>query len=158
MEESWNREELYAKSGNTARESRGEIRYFRGRTWKVCRKLQIPPPGRGYWTKKEFGKPVDKSPLPEAANLPVVRRMKNALANTMGREENKAAEAAKVENEPELIRIAAMKNAVIPVNANAKFHNFVEQTRRTLKEVHEDSRGILIRPRVEPLWGSPTSL
>jgi hypothetical protein len=26
---------------------------------KVCRNLQIPLPGRGYWTKKEFGKSVE---------------------------------------------------------------------------------------------------
>ena len=31
---------------------------------KVCHKLQIPLPGRGYWTKKEFGKPVERLPLP----------------------------------------------------------------------------------------------
>lgn len=113
---------------------------------KACRKLQIPLPGRGYWTKKKFGKPFEKSPLPEANNLPIVRRMKNALTNKIGIEDDKAAE---VENDPELIRIAAMKSTAIPVNANAKFHKFVEQTRRALKEAHEDSRGILIRPHVE---------
>ena len=25
---------------------------------KVCRKLQIPVPGRGYWARKESGKPI----------------------------------------------------------------------------------------------------
>jgi hypothetical protein len=148
MDEIWNREELYAEVWEKPLvKAAAKYNISAVALGKVCRKLQIPLPGRGYWTKKEFGKPVEKSPLPEAANLPVVRRMKNAFANTMGREDDKAAE---VENDPELIRIAAMKKAVIPVNANAKFHKFVEQTRRTLKEAHEDSRGILIRPRVEP--------
>jgi hypothetical protein len=29
---------------------------------KVCRKLNIPRPGRGYWEKKAAGKPVAKRP------------------------------------------------------------------------------------------------
>ena len=31
---------------------------------KVCRKLAIPVPGRGYWAKKEVGQTVQKLPLP----------------------------------------------------------------------------------------------
>ncbi len=31
---------------------------------KVCRKLAIPVPGRGYWAKKEAGQEVQKLPLP----------------------------------------------------------------------------------------------
>ena len=148
MDEIWNREELYAEVWEKPLvKVAAKYDISAVALGKVCRKLQIPLPGRGYWTKKEFGKPVQKSRLPEVANLPVVRRMKNALANSMGREENKVAEA---ENDPEWIRIAAMKDTVIPVNANAKFHKLVEQTRRVLKEAHEDSRGILIRPPVEP--------
>src|SRR6266849_2761181 len=122
MNEIWNREELYAEVWEKPLvKVAAKYDISAVALGKVCRKLQIPLPGRGYWTKKEFGKPVEKSPLPEAANLPVVRRMKNALANTMTREEDKAAD---VENDPELIRIATMKNTVIPVNANAKLHKF----------------------------------
>ena len=31
---------------------------------KVCRKLAIPLPRRGYWAKKEAGQAVEKLPLP----------------------------------------------------------------------------------------------
>ena len=31
---------------------------------KVCRKLDIPLPGRGYWAKKESGQTIGKLPLP----------------------------------------------------------------------------------------------
>jgi hypothetical protein len=31
---------------------------------KVCRKADIPVPGRGHWAKKEAGKPVARTPLP----------------------------------------------------------------------------------------------
>ena len=31
---------------------------------KVCLKLAIPVPGRGYWAKKDAGQAVEKIPLP----------------------------------------------------------------------------------------------
>lgn len=33
---------------------------------KICRKLEIPRPGRGYWARKAAGKPVKQDPLPPA--------------------------------------------------------------------------------------------
>ena len=41
---------------------------------KICRKLKIPLPGRGYWAKKEFGKPVERMPFLEEKDLPVLMR------------------------------------------------------------------------------------
>lgn len=34
---------------------------------KTCRRMRIPLPGRGYWAKKQFGKPVRRTPLPKVA-------------------------------------------------------------------------------------------
>jgi len=34
---------------------------------KICRKLEIPRPGRGYWARKAAGKSVKKDPLPPAS-------------------------------------------------------------------------------------------
>jgi hypothetical protein len=31
---------------------------------KICRRLQVPVPGLGYWSKKQHGKPVKQIPLP----------------------------------------------------------------------------------------------
>ena len=52
------------------------------RLGKVCRKLKIPHPGRGYWAKRSVGQTVEHVPLPEFKDAPVVRRMKpkNAAA------------------------------------------------------------------------------
>jgi hypothetical protein len=33
---------------------------------KVCKKLQIPRPGVGYWRRKECGFNVERAPLPPA--------------------------------------------------------------------------------------------
>src|SRR5690348_12071647 len=75
--ETWNRDELYAQIWEEplikVAAKYGISAVMLG---KVCRKLQIPLPGRGYWAKKEFGKPLEKIPLPEVENLPVVRRFK----------------------------------------------------------------------------------
>jgi hypothetical protein len=46
------------------------------RLGKVCRKLKIPHPGRGYWAKRKAGVPVERLPLPEFKDAPVVRQMK----------------------------------------------------------------------------------
>jgi hypothetical protein len=56
------------------------------RLGKVCRKLKIPHPRRGYWAKRKAGIPIERLPLPEFNNAPVVRRMKtkNATAARQG--------------------------------------------------------------------------
>jgi hypothetical protein len=45
------------------------------RLGKVCRKLKIPHPGRGYWAKRKAGKPVGQPPLTVFEDAPVVRRI-----------------------------------------------------------------------------------
>ena len=45
------------------------------RLGKVCRKLKIPHPGRGYWAKIAIGQSVERAPLPEFNDAPVVRRL-----------------------------------------------------------------------------------
>src|SRR5882672_2489707 len=34
---------------------------------KICRKLNIPLPGRGYWARKRAGQKMKKAPLPSAS-------------------------------------------------------------------------------------------
>jgi hypothetical protein len=45
------------------------------RVGKVCRRLQIPLPGRGYWAKRKTGKPVVQPPLTAFEDAPIVRRL-----------------------------------------------------------------------------------
>lgn len=45
------------------------------RLGKVCRKLKIPLPGRGYWAKRAVGQTVEQVPLPEFKDAPVVKRL-----------------------------------------------------------------------------------
>jgi hypothetical protein len=75
--ETWNRDELYAEIWEQPMvKIAPKYGISAVALGKVCRKLQIPLPGRGYWVKKDFGKPVKRVPLPVVKNLPVVHRIK----------------------------------------------------------------------------------
>ena len=52
------------------------------RLGKVCRKLKIPHPGRGYWAKRAVGQAVEQVPLPQFGDAPVVRQMKTKSGPT----------------------------------------------------------------------------
>jgi hypothetical protein len=54
------------------------------RLGKVCRKLNIPHPGRGYWAKRVVGQAVEQVPLPEFKGAPVVRRLKTQSRRQKG--------------------------------------------------------------------------
>lgn len=143
MSETWNREELYAEIWEKPLvKVAAKYNISAVALGKVCKKLQIPLPGRGHWTKKEFGKTVEQTPLPVATNLPVVRKMKEAYLNA-----RKDAHIPVDESDPELIRIANLRKTLVPVNEKATLHKTVSETRQAMKEAHVDSRGILIRPR-----------
>lgn len=53
------------------------------RLGKVCRKLKIPHPGRGFWAKRAVGQTVERMPLPEFKDAPVIKRLnrKSKLKN-----------------------------------------------------------------------------
>ena len=148
--ETWNREELYKEVWDQPlvklAPKYGISAVALG---KVCDKLQIPLPGRGYWIKKEFGKPVEQLPLPEATNLPVVHRLKFP-------QPQKAAPTApsappEVPNDPEWIRIVAFESRNIALNTNLKRHPLVKESERILKRATADARGIL----EPPAYGEP---
>jgi hypothetical protein len=152
--ETWNREELYKevwdqplvklapKYGISAVALR-----------KVCDKLQIPLPGRGYWIKKEFGKPVEQLPLPEAKNLPVVHRLKFPQPQEAVPTAPSALPSAAPElpTDTEWLRIVAFEARSIALNTNLKRHPLVKESERILKRATADARGIL----EPPAYGEP---
>lgn len=115
---------------------------------KVCRKLQIPLPGRGYWAEKEFGKPVERLPLPEAKNLPIVHRLKHTETETISGPQVDAPEPEPTD--PEYARIVAVESRTITVDPAAKRHKLVTAAERILRHAHADERGILVRPHDQP--------
>jgi hypothetical protein len=66
----YNREELYERVWSLpTREVAEHYGFSDARLGKVCKILQVPKPGRGYWAKREAGKPTPKRPpLPTLDN------------------------------------------------------------------------------------------
>ena len=59
----YNREELYEKVWSLpTREVAKHYGFSDVRLGKVCKILRVPKPGRGYWAKKDAGKPTPKRP------------------------------------------------------------------------------------------------
>jgi hypothetical protein len=146
--ETWDREQLYSEIWEAPLVKLG-VKYGISAValGKVARKLQIPLPGRGYWTKKDFGKPIEREPLPEATNLPVVHRMKTeATANKTTAP--KAPEPTV--QDPELLRIAEIEADSFPIDFAGKQHKIVSATARTLKQAQTDQRQTLQPPRYQP--------
>ena len=72
----WNRVELYNEVWDQPLVKLAKkYRISDVRVGKVCRKLRIPLPGRGYWAKRKAGKPVGQLPLAPFEHAPVVRRV-----------------------------------------------------------------------------------
>jgi hypothetical protein len=140
--ETWNREELYNEVWEQPLvKTATKYGVSAVALGKVCRKLQIPLPRRGYWTKREFGKPVERLPLPEAKNLPIVQRIKFPPA-----ERSITSQSALDEPEPtdpEFLRISAFESRSLSIDPNAKWHKLVKEAERTLKPSKPDDRGIL---------------
>jgi hypothetical protein len=79
---SWNRVDLYNEVWNQPLVKLSRMYGISDvRLGKVCRKLKIPHPGRGYWAKRAVGQNVEQLPLPEFNDAPVVRRLKTKNAS-----------------------------------------------------------------------------
>lgn len=143
--ETWNREELYAEVWEQPlvkiAPKYGISAVALG---KVCQKLQIPLPGRGYWVKKEFGKPVEHLPLLPGKNLPVVQRVKFPSPEGVAVPAPKSPE--ETPSDPEYLRIVEFESRHIKIDPDAKWHSLVKTAERILKQTEPDDRGILQPP------------
>ncbi len=140
--EVWNREELYSEIWEQPlvklAAKYGISAVMLG---KVCRKLQVPLPGRGYWAKKEFGKAVGRLPLPKAKDLPIVQRFKLSSAEVTAPTEKGAPEPEPTD--PEYLRIKEIESRPIGINPDAKTHKLVTMTAKSLRRGRVDTRGML---------------
>jgi len=146
--ETWDREQLYFEIWETPL-IKLAVKYGISAValGKVARKLQIPLPGRGYWTKRDFGKPVERVPLPVATNLPVVHRMKTEATPAKAAMPSTPEPAVK---DPELIHIEEIEAQSFGVDPTAKTHKLVAAAARILRHALADARHILYPPYSQP--------
>lgn len=102
---------------------------------KVCVKHDIPTPPLGYWTKLNFGKAVERTPLGEPGEGIGDRVLVSVFATTELPEEVVHAEIQARESVPEII--------VIPTEMPNSLHPSAQALRRALKSAKEDKEGFL---------------
>jgi hypothetical protein len=135
--ETWNREELYKEIWEQPMlklaPKYGISSVMLG---KVCRKLRIPVPGRGYWARKASGHLVRIKPLPKLKEVPIVQRFKFADPHP---KEPKMPEPEPTD--PEYVRIKEVESLEISIDPNVPLHRLVAATAKAFKSAHTDYRG-----------------
>ena len=99
---------------------------------KVCRKLKIPMPGRGYWAKKTAGYTVKTLPLPSFKNAPVLYRPQRT----------RPPKPSNDSSDPELAKIAEVEAENPPVPESD--HPLIERSRQELQRGKCDGYGRLV--------------
>jgi hypothetical protein len=133
----WNRQELYEKVWQfPLRKLALEYGISDVGLSKVCRKLEIPLPGLGHWTKIACGHTIARPPLPVMENIPVlIRQIREPETHLLP------------EDTPELERIERVAAATTPPVTKAMLaHPLIEKTRLLLNEARSRNG--------EKLWAS----
>src|SRR5208282_675477 len=93
---------------------------------KLCRRLKVPLPGRGYWAKKEAGQSLKRTPLPAFKDPPVIcyRRHEPSIKPQLD------------STDPELAKIAEVESHTVPIPTVE--HKLVATARRALERARTD--------------------
>jgi len=106
---------------------------------KICRKMRIPVPGRGYWAKLHAGQRVGRRPLPQGRTTDV----KGIALRLQSR--TKPSDAG-VPEHPMAARESDPASRITVSAAVATLHPLAERARRSLRNAQPDEKGLL-QPR-----------
>jgi hypothetical protein len=130
----WDRHELYQKVWEfPLRKLAEEYGVSDVGLAKVCRKLHIPLPGLGHWTKIACGHKIPRPPLPEVNDLPIlIRHIRKPETPLLP------------EDSPELEKMARIAAGAVPAVAKAMLgHPLIQKTKAVLNGARTNDRGIL---------------
>ena len=103
---------------------------------KVCRKMHIPVPGRGYWSKVNSGKKLKRTPLPKYKDCPKVQRKFSKPDKIEDEEFLRLVPEALILEEKLIQKESEMK---IEFDSAVRITNkYVQATKRNLKESSKD--------------------
>jgi hypothetical protein len=125
QDSTWNRQELYEKVWQfPLRTLAAEYGISDVGLAKVCRKLEIPLPGLGHWTKIACGQCIARPSLPAMERVPVlIRQMRKSETPILP------------DDAPKLERIESLSAAKTPPVTKAMLaHPLIEKTRLLLNE------------------------
>jgi hypothetical protein len=133
----WNREELYQEVWSAAMWTLAK-KYGISDVGlaKVCRKLNIPLPGRGYWAKKQAGQTVKQLPLPAMKEPPKLQKP------TPRKEPPSSAQTADDEERILLQRLTSSKGTDA-LKRGSLSHALIVQAGSVLRKERADGREIL---------------
>lgn len=133
----WNREELYGEVWSKPMQKLAK-KYGISDVGlaKVCRRLSIPLPGRGYWAKREAGQHLPQPPLPPSKDKVLLRKPVPTP------EPPKLTEVAV---SPEIAQIEQLEQIVgeVPLKYGSLSHPLILETRALITTARVDDRGIL---------------
>lgn len=135
----WNRDELYQEVWSTPMWTLAK-KYGISDVGlaKVCRKLTIPLPGRGYWARKQAGQKVRREPLPQ-----VKEKDKVLLHKPSSPKEQPVTEELGTDDErAQLARLEASSSEA-PLKRGDLSHPLILQARAKLAKANESAHGIL---------------
>lgn len=139
----WDREQLYAEVwAEPAIKVAAKYGISSVALGKVCRKLQIPVPGRGYWAKEQNGQTVKQIPLPPAKNLPIVHRMSEARASLSRKKLAQQVDPS----DSEMVFITAIEARHIEYPSAAAEHKLVTAAAAKLSRLKPDEKGLVHAP------------
>lgn len=132
----WNRDSLYEEVWATPMKTLAK-KYGISNVGlaKVCRKLTIPMPGRGYWAKVEAGQQIKREPLP-----PLKERIR--LQKPSPRPEPPKLEDLASAAEAKLIEKLDSAGE-IPIKHGSLSHELILQTRAAFRDAESDDHKIL---------------
>jgi hypothetical protein len=141
--ETWSREELYREVWQEPMlklaKKYGISSVMLG---KVCRKLSIPVPVRGYWSRKAHGYHDTIKPLPKIKDVPVVQRFKFPDPNPK--------EPTMPEPEPtddEYLRIKEVESRAIAIDPEARLHPLARATAKSFRQRKPHDKGLVSTQR-----------
>jgi hypothetical protein len=104
---------------------------------KICRKLKVPKPPRGYWTKLQFKKKVVRTPLPKLNPGDQCTYTIHFHSSIDKKAQPESTEKGRVINEYNI------KNRITVPKSLKSPHLLVKKTKEILKEISPDEYGVL---------------
>jgi hypothetical protein len=109
---------------------------------KVCKSLDIPTPGVGYWTKVKAGKPVQQTPLPHS-DKPAT---KSGIRTGLEPQPKITAEVFQFLTPEDKSVVLSVATQIILPDENARMHAKIIAHRKKVVEWHKESQ------KKDPYW------
>lgn len=105
---------------------------------KLCRRLRVPVPGRGYWARKAAGQAVKQTPLPPFKSPPVIVCRKHVSAPKPQVDSS----------DPELAKIAEVESHSVSIPTVE--HKLIARARQVLERARTDEYDRTVHPASSP--------